>query len=368
MGLITSRPIIIIIRQEANNSHPTSLDIALINSILLTMPPPLPISLSKRLKSTIDPMTGSCKHHPSIQLCRLVANDTRWSIIRKVCIKCGSRAPVGGLHRHKSGRAVTNPGRPAPGKLHPKERAEAERKVREEASGMLREREARRLQKDIEAGEARRQQKEIDTIDDPSSNSSRGRRSIVTESERSGVEDRFTVKQRSASRLRDKSRGRRPSSDIVTESEERRGSVALHLRDKSRGRRRSSDIVTESEGGSVALHLRVKSRGRHRSVTESKSGSVALRLRDKSRGRCRDNREARQLQKEIEAANSTSVDGFPSEVLVLLSSSDKSPGRRRISESESSCDDDRFNVTQRSASRPRDFKVNPSALLRAFYH
>ena len=60
--------------------------------------------------------------------------------------------------------------------------------------------------------------------------------------------------------LRDKSLGRRRSSDIITESE--RGSVALRLRDKSRaGRRRSSDIVTESERGSVDLRLRDKTRG-----------------------------------------------------------------------------------------------------------
>jgi hypothetical protein len=344
------------------------------------MTPPLPVSLSERLKSTIDPITGSCKHHPSIQLCQLVANGTRWSIVRKVCIKCGSRAPVGGLHRHKSGKAVTNPGRPAPGKLHPKERAEAERKEREEASGTLREREAKQLQKEIDATKARRKQKEIDTIEstsisyDPSSNSSRRSTSVdkVSEGERSGVDDRFTVvKQPSALRLRDKSRaGRRRSSDIVTESE--RSSVTLHLRDKSLGRRRSSDIITESERGSVALRLRDKSRaGRRRSsdiVTESERGSVDLRLRDKTRGRRRDDREARRLFKEIEAPNNTSLNGFPSEVLVLLSSSDKSPGRRRISESESSCDDDRFNVTQRSASCSRDFRVNPSALLKAFYH
>lgn len=132
-------------------------------------------------------------------------------------------------------------------------------KEREEASGTLRERKARRPQKEIEADKARRQQKEIASIEittsisyDPSSDSSR-RSSVdkVSEGERSGDDDDlFTVKQRSA-----------------------------------------------------------------------------LRLRDKSHGRCRDNREAWRLQKEIEVANSTSVDGFPSEVLVLLSSSDKSPGR-----------------------------------------
>jgi hypothetical protein len=160
----------------------------------------------------------------------------------------------------------------------------------------LREREAKQLQKEIDATKARRKQKEIDTIEstsisyDPSSNSSRRSTSVdkVSEGERSGVDDRFTVvKQPSALRLRDKSRaGRRRSSDIVTESE--RSSVTLHLRDKSLGRRRSSDIITESERGSVALRLRDKSRaGRRRSsdiVTESERGSVDLRLRDKTRG------------------------------------------------------------------------------------
>ena len=57
-------------------------------------------------------------------------NPLRWAIVRKICIKCGSRAPVGGWSdRRKPGKAVPNPGRSS------KERAEAERKEREEAMG-----------------------------------------------------------------------------------------------------------------------------------------------------------------------------------------------------------------------------------------
>ena len=166
------------------------------------MPPPLPASLSERLKSTIDPMTGNCKHHPSIQLCQLVANGTRWSIKRKVCIKCGSRTPVGGFDRRKPGRAVTNPGRPAPGKLNPKERAEADRKEKEEAFGTLREREARRLQKEMEAAT------ESTSFDGPPSEVLALLSSSEDSRTRSSDEDRFNVRQRSASRPRDNYRSR----------------------------------------------------------------------------------------------------------------------------------------------------------------
>ena len=75
------------------------------------VPPPLPSSLSARLHSTIDPLTGNCKHHPKVQLCQLVGvhDNTRWVIRRKVCIKCGSRTPVGGYDKRVPGKAVTNP-------------------------------------------------------------------------------------------------------------------------------------------------------------------------------------------------------------------------------------------------------------------
>ena len=168
------------------------------------VPPPLPASLSERLKSTIDPMTGNCKHHPSIQLCQLVANGTRWSIKRKVCIKCGSRTPVGGFDRRKPGKAVTNPGRPAPGKLNPKERAEAERKEREEAFGTLREREARRLQKEMEAAT----ESAANSFDGPPSEVVALLSSSDDSRTRSSDEDRFNIRQRSASRLRDNYRSR----------------------------------------------------------------------------------------------------------------------------------------------------------------
>ena len=77
----------------------------------LSVPPPLPSSLSARLQSTIDPLTGNCKHHPKVQLCQLVGvqDTTRWVIRRKVCIKCGSRTPVGGYDKRMPGKAVTNP-------------------------------------------------------------------------------------------------------------------------------------------------------------------------------------------------------------------------------------------------------------------
>ena len=74
-------------------------------------PPPLPSSLSARLHSTIDPLTGNCKHHPNVQICQLVGvhDNIRWVIRRKVCIKCGSRTPVGGFDKRVPGKAVTNP-------------------------------------------------------------------------------------------------------------------------------------------------------------------------------------------------------------------------------------------------------------------
>ena len=75
------------------------------------VPPPLPSSLSARLHSTIDPLTGNCKHHPNVQICQLIGvhDNIRWVIRRKVCIKCGSRTPVGGFDKRVPGKAVTNP-------------------------------------------------------------------------------------------------------------------------------------------------------------------------------------------------------------------------------------------------------------------
>jgi hypothetical protein len=72
-------------------------------------PPPLPTGISARLQSTIDPLTGYCKHHPKVQICQLVDDDTRWVMRRKVCVKCGSRTPVGGYDKRVPGKAVTNP-------------------------------------------------------------------------------------------------------------------------------------------------------------------------------------------------------------------------------------------------------------------
>lgn len=71
-------------------------------------PPPLPTSLSTRLQSTINPTTGACKHHPAVQLCELVQNKTRWVVRRKLCYKCGVRAPAL-PGRHMPGIAVKNP-------------------------------------------------------------------------------------------------------------------------------------------------------------------------------------------------------------------------------------------------------------------
>ena len=70
--------------------------------------PPLPSSLSTRLLSTINPETGACKHHPAVQLCELVDKKTRWVVKRKICSKCGARAPVG-VSRRMPGTSVVNP-------------------------------------------------------------------------------------------------------------------------------------------------------------------------------------------------------------------------------------------------------------------
>ncbi|KAL7436304.1 hypothetical protein ACHAXH_004918 [Discostella pseudostelligera] len=72
------------------------------------MLPPLPSSLSTRLLSTINPETGACKHHPAVQLCELADNETRWIVRRKICSKCGARAPVG-VSRRMPGVSVVNP-------------------------------------------------------------------------------------------------------------------------------------------------------------------------------------------------------------------------------------------------------------------
>eukprot|EP00986_Skeletonema_menzelii_P006724 scaffold2550_cov153-Skeletonema_menzelii.AAC.12 len=70
-------------------------------------PPPLPQSLSSRLQSSMDPLTGQCKFHPTVQLCELVQNNTRWVVRRKICYKCGSRPKGGGKH-HMPGRCVSH--------------------------------------------------------------------------------------------------------------------------------------------------------------------------------------------------------------------------------------------------------------------
>eukprot|EP00578_Thalassiosira_sp_NH16_P009291 CAMPEP_0181120652 /NCGR_PEP_ID=MMETSP1071-20121207/24278_1 /TAXON_ID=35127 /ORGANISM="Thalassiosira sp., Strain NH16" /LENGTH=62 /DNA_ID=CAMNT_0023205337 /DNA_START=151 /DNA_END=335 /DNA_ORIENTATION=- len=58
--------------------------------------PPLPAGLSSRLRTTINPATGACKHHPSVQLCELVQSGTRWVVRRKLCYKCGVTRQVPG--------------------------------------------------------------------------------------------------------------------------------------------------------------------------------------------------------------------------------------------------------------------------------
>ena len=70
-------------------------------------PPPLPQSLSARLQSSMDPLTGQCKFHPTVQLCELVQNKTRWVVRRKICYKCGSRPKGAGKH-HMPGRCVSH--------------------------------------------------------------------------------------------------------------------------------------------------------------------------------------------------------------------------------------------------------------------
>jgi len=70
-------------------------------------PPPLPQSLSSRLQSSMNPLTGQCKFHPTVQLCELVQNKTRWVVRRKICYKCGSRPKGAGKH-HMPGRCVSH--------------------------------------------------------------------------------------------------------------------------------------------------------------------------------------------------------------------------------------------------------------------
>lgn len=278
------------------------------------MPPPLPASLSERLKSTIDPMTGNCKHHPSIQLCQLVANGTRWSIKRKVCIKCGSRTPVGGFDRRKPGRAVTNPGRPAPGKLNPKERAEADRKEKEEAFGTLREREARRLQKEMEAAVA--VESAANSFDGPPSEVVAVLSSSDDSRTRSSDEDRFNVRQRSASRLRDNYRSRDSKG---RDKEQRQG---RQNRSPSRPRERQN---------------RSPSRPRERS---NRSPSHPRERQGRSASRPR----VSQRHREYDHVKSRSSRVDPTtEILALL-------GTRSISDDEPEFDERRV----RSASRPRD--------------
>lgn len=71
-------------------------------------PPPLPPALSSRLSSSIDPKTGMCKHHPTVQLCELIQNNTRWVVRRKICYKCGSRPGAAGGKHHRPGKCVSH--------------------------------------------------------------------------------------------------------------------------------------------------------------------------------------------------------------------------------------------------------------------
>ena len=73
--------------------------------------PPLPQNLSTKLLKTINPQTGNCIHHPKVQLCELIQNNTRWVVRRKICYKCGSRPiSTGGVgSRHRPGVSVVNP-------------------------------------------------------------------------------------------------------------------------------------------------------------------------------------------------------------------------------------------------------------------
>ncbi|KAL3784184.1 hypothetical protein HJC23_001383 [Cyclotella cryptica] len=77
-------------------------------------PPPLPASLSSRLQSSIDPRTGTCRHHPQVKLCELVQNNTRWVVRRKICYKCGTRTGTGNGKYHRPGVAVKTGGAKAP--------------------------------------------------------------------------------------------------------------------------------------------------------------------------------------------------------------------------------------------------------------
>jgi hypothetical protein len=72
-----------------------------------SIPPPLPPALSSRLQSSINPETGQCKFHPTVQLCELVQNNTRWVVRRKLCYKCGSRPKSSGKH-HMPGKCVSH--------------------------------------------------------------------------------------------------------------------------------------------------------------------------------------------------------------------------------------------------------------------
>jgi len=95
-------------------------------------PPPLPEGLSSRLRSTIDPLTGKCKHHPAVQLYELVENNTRWVVRRKICYKCGSRSQGDGT-RHRPGVAVANPGREREGSASRPESSAAKGRSRSES-------------------------------------------------------------------------------------------------------------------------------------------------------------------------------------------------------------------------------------------
>ena len=89
------------VRTDQNISIPNALTHQIIT--MPTSPPPLPATLSSRLQSSIDPLTGTCRHHPQVKLCELVQNNTRWVVRRKICYKCGTR---GNGKFHKPGVAV----------------------------------------------------------------------------------------------------------------------------------------------------------------------------------------------------------------------------------------------------------------------